>query len=174
MLSVCSRTRHGFFSASSPRMAASNSIRLLVVSGSPPESSRSLSPMRSSTPQPPGPGLPRHAPSVNISTSGSPVRDELARQLEDHSFGAVVRHFLGDVEARTQRVDDLPDEDFGRGGSGGNANGSRLAEPLPVDIRRAFDQARRNAEALGYLGEAKRIAAVRRADHEQPIALAGD
>src|SRR3954462_1035240 len=99
MLSVWSLTRHGRFSASSPFIAAISSMRLLVVSGSPPDSSRSLSPMRSSTPQPPGPGLPRQAPSVNSSTSGSSVREQLARQLEDHAFGGMVGDFLGDVES---------------------------------------------------------------------------
>src|SRR4051794_22216549 len=100
MLSVWSLTRHGRLSASSPRIAASSSIRLLVVSVSPPESSRSFSPMRSSTPQPPGPGLPRHAPSVNISTLGGSLTsgDELARQLEDHAFRTVVGLLFTDIE----------------------------------------------------------------------------
>src|SRR5882762_12024240 len=49
-------------------MAAMSSMRLLVVSGSAPETSlRSLT-ATSSAAQPPGPGLPRHAPSVNSST----------------------------------------------------------------------------------------------------------
>src|SRR3954471_16682145 len=99
MLSVWSWTRQGRFSASSPRIAAINSMRLLVVSGSPPASSRSLLPVRSSTAQPPGPGLPRHAPSVNISTSGSAVREELTGQLEDHALGRVIDLFLRHVEA---------------------------------------------------------------------------
>src|SRR3954453_16811003 len=110
MLSVWSLTRHGRFSASSPLMAATSSMRLLVVSGSPPASSRSLSPMRNSTAQPPGPGLPRHAPSVNSSTSGGSVREQLARQLEDHSLGGVVGHFLSDFEARAKGIDDLADQ----------------------------------------------------------------
>src|SRR4051794_32621783 len=42
-------------SASRPRMAATSSIRLLVVSASAPLSARSLLPIRSSTAQPPGP-----------------------------------------------------------------------------------------------------------------------
>src|SRR5581483_8182556 len=114
MLSVWSRTRHGFFSASSPRIAASSSIRLLVVSGSPPESSRSLAPMRRSTPQPPGPGFPRQAPSVNISTSGSPVSGQLSGQLEDHALGRMVGLFLPDVEAASKSIHHFADEDFGR------------------------------------------------------------
>src|SRR5436853_5972681 len=122
MLSVWSLTRHGRFSASRPRIAASSSMRLLVVRGSPPESSRSLFPMRSSTPQPPGPGLPRHAPSVNISTSGSSVRDQLARQLEDHPLRRMVRLLLADVEAGAKHIDDLTDENFGRGRPGGDSD----------------------------------------------------
>src|SRR3569833_879998 len=104
MLSVWSLTRHGRLSASSPRIAVCCFFRLLVVSVSPPESSRSFSPMRSSTPQPPGPGLPRHAPSVNISTLGGSVREQLARQLENHSLRGVIRDFLRHVEAGPERV----------------------------------------------------------------------
>src|SRR6185437_15427018 len=154
MLSVCSWTRQGFFSASRPRMAASSSIRLFVVRASPPASSFSLSPMRSSTAQPPGPGLPRHAPSVNISTSGNSVTstDELARKLEDHPFRAVIRLLFADVEPFGERVHDFPDEDFGRRRAGGNSHGARLAQPIPIDVTRALDQPRRNAEALGDFG----------------------
>src|SRR6476619_1902388 len=113
MLSVCSRTRHGRLSASRPLIAAISSIRLLVVSGSPPDSSRSLPPVRRSTPQPPGPGLPRHAPSVNISISGSSVREQLSGQFEGHSLGSVVRNFFAHVEAHSERVNHFLDEDFG-------------------------------------------------------------
>jgi hypothetical protein len=66
--SVVSATAHGRLSASSPAIAAMSSMRLFVVIASPPLSSRSRSPSRSSAPQPPGPGLPRQAPSVNSST----------------------------------------------------------------------------------------------------------
>ena len=45
-------------------MAAMSSIRLFVVCGSPPCSSFSVPFQRSTTPQPPGPGFPLHAPSV--------------------------------------------------------------------------------------------------------------
>src|SRR6476620_5351826 len=106
-------------------MAAISSIRLFVVSVSPPDSSRSFAPMRHSTPQPPGPGLPRHAPSVNISTSGGSVREELTRQLEYHSLGCVVRNFLGDVEARPEGVHHLANQDRGSGSPCGNADGLR-------------------------------------------------
>src|SRR5712691_9323628 len=51
-------------------MAAISSIRLLVVSFSPPAISLSTPPKRRMAPQPPGPGLPLQAPSVKISTSG--------------------------------------------------------------------------------------------------------
>src|SRR3954469_10068756 len=108
MLSVCSATRHGRFNASRLRIAASSSIRLLVVSGSPPAISRSFAPMRSSTAQPPGPGFPRHAPSVNISTFGRSFTsgNELAWKLEDHALGAVIGLLLGNFEAGAERVDD--------------------------------------------------------------------
>ena len=49
-------------------IAAINSIRLFVVSGSPPDNSRSSPRHRISAPQPPAPGLPLQAPSVKIST----------------------------------------------------------------------------------------------------------
>ena len=53
-------------------------MRLLVVSISPPQSSRSCSPNRIQVPQPPTPGLPLHAPSVHISTvGGCPRQDSL-------------------------------------------------------------------------------------------------
>src|SRR5690625_1224113 len=66
--SVVSTTSQERLSASSARMAAISSMRLLVLSGSPPDSSRSWPFQRSSAPQPPGPGFPRHAPSVQICT----------------------------------------------------------------------------------------------------------
>ena len=47
-----------------PLIAAISSMQLLVVSASKPESSFSPPRQRINTPQPPGPGLPRHAPSV--------------------------------------------------------------------------------------------------------------
>ena len=52
-------------------MAAISSMRLLVVARSPPEISFSCAPERRIAPQPPGPGLPLHAPSVKISTAGA-------------------------------------------------------------------------------------------------------
>src|SRR5690606_18189839 len=64
-------TRQGRLSASSAMIAAVSSMRLLVVAGSPPESSFSVVPSRSRAAQPPGPGLPRQAPSVKISTASS-------------------------------------------------------------------------------------------------------
>src|SRR5881394_1269004 len=121
MLSVYSSTRQGRLSASSPLIAAISSIRLLVVSGSPPDSSRSFSPMRSSTPQPPGPGLPRQAPSVNSSTSGSLVREQLARQFEDHALGRVVGDFLRHLEPFGKRIDDFSHQYLGRRRAGGQA-----------------------------------------------------
>src|SRR4029079_19527279 len=176
MLSVWSFTRHGRVSASRPRIAASSSMRLLVVSGSPPTTSRSFAPVLKSTAQPPGPGLPRHAPSVNISTSGSSLTsdNELARQLEGHALGRVIRLLLGHFEAGVECLYDLAHEQLGRGGAGGEAERGGMAEPLPVDVRRPLDQSRRHAEALRDLGEALRIAAVRSADHQHLVAFGGD
>src|SRR5262245_36123688 len=44
-------------------------MRLLVVEASPPKSSFSCAPKHRMAPQPPGPGLPEQAPSVQIETS---------------------------------------------------------------------------------------------------------
>src|SRR6185437_12899332 len=73
-LSVCRLTRHGRVSVSSAAAAAVSSMRLLVVTGSAPDSSRSWPRKRSTAPQPPGPGLGLQPPSVQISTGGSPSR----------------------------------------------------------------------------------------------------
>src|ERR1700749_2222005 len=64
VLSVCRLTLCDPLSASSAWMAAISSIRLFVVSGSLPYSSFSLPCHWSTTPHPPGPGFPLHAPSV--------------------------------------------------------------------------------------------------------------
>src|SRR4029079_7692008 len=66
--STCRTTSHGLVSARRPSMTAVSSMRLLVVRGSPPHSSRSCAPYRIQAPQPPTPGLPLQAPSVHIST----------------------------------------------------------------------------------------------------------
>ena len=62
--SVCSRTAREPLSALSASMAAISSMRLLVVSGSPPCISLRCGPAISTAPQPPGPGFPLQAPSV--------------------------------------------------------------------------------------------------------------
>src|SRR5690348_6793344 len=110
-------------------MAAISSIRLFVVSASPPASSFSFSPMRISAAQPPGPGFPRQAPSVKISTIGSSVTsgDELARELEDHALGAVVGDFLGDLESLGERVENLAYQHFRRRSARRQANRRRLS-----------------------------------------------
>jgi hypothetical protein len=64
LLSVCRRAAAARLRAPSAMMAPMSSMRLLVVMGSAPESSFWASPAMSSAPQPPGPGLPRQAPSV--------------------------------------------------------------------------------------------------------------
>ena len=69
VLSVYSATWDERSSASNAAIAAIISMRLLVVSGAPPDISRSFPRQRKMAPQPPGPGFPRHAPSVNISTA---------------------------------------------------------------------------------------------------------
>src|SRR5215218_11361811 len=59
----------GRFSASNPAAAAVSSIRLLVVSGSNPDSSFSTPRNTRIAAQPPGPGLGLQPPSVQISTT---------------------------------------------------------------------------------------------------------
>ena len=108
-------TRHGRFSASSPRIAASSSIRLLVVSGSPPRQfllARARADHR--RPSRPGPGLPLQAPSVNISTSVDVESRgfEARRQLEDHPLLDPFDRLLGHLELRGERVDHLADQQF--------------------------------------------------------------
>ncbi|MCY1210909.1 hypothetical protein D3C87_829510 [compost metagenome] len=63
-LSRYSSTLQGRLSAARPSITAVSSMRLLVVLSSPPNSSFSVGPDLSHAPQPPGPGLPLHAPSV--------------------------------------------------------------------------------------------------------------
>ena len=74
-------------SAFKPSSAAVYSIRLLVVCRSPPESSTGSAPPGGTTiaAQPPGPGLPRHAPSVH--TSASPSRDSSTRCVAARGIG---------------------------------------------------------------------------------------
>src|SRR5689334_1482141 len=68
-------------------IGAINSIRLLLVSpDSPPHISRTCSRWRNTAPQPPGPGLGLHPPSVWITTvfstaSGMPQRIDLRRAV---------------------------------------------------------------------------------------------
>src|SRR6266436_9466460 len=77
-------TSHGSFSARKPSIAAVNSMRLFVVCASDPNSSRLRSPYRRIHAHPPGPGLPRHAPSVISLTffSGPSGRDGLEFPIE--------------------------------------------------------------------------------------------
>src|SRR5204862_6258969 len=102
--------------ASRPRMEAGSSIGWLVVRARPRARSSSWAPMRSSTAQPPGPGLPRQAPSVNISTVGRSVTsgNEFARQLEDHPLRGMIGLLFGHREALVKRVHDLANEQLGR------------------------------------------------------------
>ena len=61
-------TSQGSFKAFRADMAAISSMRLFVVIFSPPEISFLNCPYMRTAPQPPGPGLPLHAPSVYITT----------------------------------------------------------------------------------------------------------
>src|SRR3954468_19437159 len=109
MLSVWRTTSQGRFSASRARIAASSSIRLLVVSGSPPDSSLSLAPERITAPQPPGPGLPLQAPSVKISTvgNGSGGGFEAAGELEHHPLDHAFAFDLGHLEMLGEEIHHL-------------------------------------------------------------------
>ena len=66
--SVQSSTSQGSFRAERASMTARSSMRLFVVSRSPPESSFSRPMQLSMAAQPPGPGLPEQAPSVYMQT----------------------------------------------------------------------------------------------------------
>src|SRR3954469_11425658 len=103
-------TRDGRLSALRPSITPRSSMRLFVVCGSPPESSRRCSPLTRMTAQPPGPGLPETAPSGTSSTSGpaaaaaSGIRDlehELAVLLAGLEPALSVAHVL----ERPHRVD---------------------------------------------------------------------
>ena len=78
-------------------------MRLLVVAGSPPESSLTRSPARSTTPQPPGPGLPRQAPSVNASTDFTSARGRSASRMRHRAHRRARRRLdeaADDAESR--------------------------------------------------------------------------
>src|SRR5438309_9289416 len=168
----------GRFSAWSARIAASISMRLLVVRGSPPDSSFSRAPARTIAPQPPGPGLPLQAPSVKISTSvmveASGSSFEPARELEHHPLDDSRAFDLDDVEMLAKAVDELADEQLGGGGAGGEAEGRDPVEPGEVQFGGAADEAGAGALALGDLDEADGIGAVGGADHQHRLAAAGD
>src|SRR5580658_3479131 len=113
-LSVCSTTLHGRFSASNAAAAAVSSMRLLVVLGSAPLSSRSWPRVRRMAPQPPGPGFGLQPPSVQISTwsrgSDAPRGSDSIgmlvgrRHVEAQPAQILDRVFSGDQRAR-RRVD---------------------------------------------------------------------
>src|SRR5574344_2852452 len=95
--SLCTRACTGRFMASRARMTASSSMRLLVVAASPPHISFSCPPLFSRTPQPPGPGLPRQAPSVKMSTAvcaGLLTMDFLWGFTHNRLQGLVAQGFL--------------------------------------------------------------------------------
>src|SRR3954447_12595376 len=122
MESVWSTTSHGRFSASRARIAASSSIRLLVVKDSPPDNSFSRTPERITAPQPPGPGLPLQAPSVKISTcKGSGGGFEAAGELEHHPLDHAFAFDLGHLEMLREEIDHLAHQSLGRRGAGGDS-----------------------------------------------------
>src|SRR4051812_13424741 len=167
MLSVWRTTRQGRFSASSARIAASISMRLLVVRDSPPDSSFSCGPERMIAPQPPGPGLPLQAPSVKISTSVNVGSGglEAVGELEDHSLDDALALDLGDVEMLAQAIDQLAHQQLGGGGACGEAERCHALHPAEVELGGAADEAGASALPLRDLDEADRVGAVGRTDH---------
>src|SRR3954454_7977283 len=83
-------------------------MRLLVVSGSPPESSRSRPSQRRMAAQPPGPGLPEQAPSVWTSTTPSSDSGEaIGRDPLDAAVEAELAQVLARVLGFDQGALDL-------------------------------------------------------------------
>src|SRR5579883_2360501 len=103
-LSVWRITRQGRFSASRALVAAVSSIRLLVVAGSPPESSRSTPRKRRIAAQPPGPGLGLQPPSVQISTTWAPSSEAIGPLVPRLQVKAQPAQIFERVLARHQRV----------------------------------------------------------------------
>src|SRR6478752_9122589 len=105
------RTRDGRLSALRPSITPRSSMRLLVVCGSPPDSSRRCSPLTRMTAQPPGPGLPETAPSGTSSTSGpvaataSGIRD-LEHELAVLPAGLEARLGVAHLLERTHGIDE--------------------------------------------------------------------
>src|SRR3954454_11491141 len=79
-------------------------MRLLVVSASPPESSRSRPSQRRMAPQPPGPGLPEQAPSVWTSTTTTPSSGS-GEAIGRDPLDAAVEAELAQVLARVLGLD---------------------------------------------------------------------
>src|SRR5438876_5058004 len=86
-------------------MTAISSMRLLVVAGSPPESSRSRPTIRRMAAQPPGPGLPLQAPSVKSSTSGPCVMMGRSQPVVRERCGAAMEAQLGQILLRVLALD---------------------------------------------------------------------
>src|SRR5882757_9475645 len=100
LLSVLIVTVHGRFSASRPEMTPISSMRLLVVAGSPPLSSRSRAPIRRIAAQPPGPGLPLQAPSVKSSTSGASIRGPSSKAIVRERRRGAMEAQIGEIFER--------------------------------------------------------------------------
>src|ERR1017187_4236280 len=87
--SVITVTLHASVRALSPLMAATSSIRLFVVCGSTPRRMRSCFPYRRMHAHPPGPGLPKHDPSVKSVTSFNSLASFLPGSFPDHEIAGV-------------------------------------------------------------------------------------
>src|SRR5690606_6065685 len=136
--SVLSTTPQGSRSASSAMIAASSSIRLLVVAASPPASSRSMPRQRSSAAQPPGPGLPRQAPSgwsptrVAALMRFAPAATARASRAAGSMAGAASRRATGRRNAGRRRP-----AGRGRGPLPRSAPAPATAGPAPARPRAA-------------------------------------
>src|SRR3954467_13171790 len=125
-------------------------MRLLVVSGSPPESSRSRPSQRRIAAQPPGPGLPEQAPSVwtSTTTSSSGSGEAIGRDPLDAAVEAELAQVLARVLGLHQGTLDLVEpvveprhQEAERGAAGEDREGVELrsregaARPVALEQR---------------------------------------
>src|SRR5262249_13827176 len=113
-LSVWTSAAHDRLSVSSAMIAANNSMRLLVVCGSPPLSSRVWPFHCKIAPQPPGPGLPEQAPSVWMITraplTSSALDSIVARALDrlvEPQLAPVLERVLGPYHRARRDVEPI-------------------------------------------------------------------
>ena len=83
---------------------------------------------------------------------------------------------LADVgrSALAEELDQLGDELLGGAGTGGDPDGLGALEPFLLDLVGEVDQVRSGTVLASHLDEANRVRRVRRADHEDQVALAGE